>query len=323
MVGGAARGSFGKETLDASVSRPMGSRVEGGWLFEHAYAPLRDAIAAFGLDGVDLDIEEPMSQQGVTRLVRRLREDFRIGSSSGVGKGTRHGRKGLRSKGFVLTMAPVAQALLLGMEGRRRNLGRFDYTQLERDLGEDAADFYNAQFYNGFGSSKTTQLFDRLVSGFPGEPYHTRRDPRRIVIGQLTNPTNGGGGFVKPMVLARTLAALQRRYGEIGGVAGWEYFNGVPGGEDEPWRWAEAVSAALRPGQVNPRLSISRAVAERLTQAWRVSAGAAKGLVRPEGSGRWAVVEREGDEEFKAWLEPDVDYMAMVNVDGDEAEGGW
>jgi hypothetical protein len=27
---------------------------------------------------------------------------------------------------------------------------------------------------------------------------------------------------------------------------GWEYFNGLPGGEGRPWEWAQAMSALLR-----------------------------------------------------------------------------
>jgi hypothetical protein len=58
--------------------------------------------------------------------------------------------------------------------------------------------------------------------------------PERIVVGQLTSPANGAG-FVRHDELVRTVDALRRRYGEIGGVAGWEYFNGVPGGMARPW----------------------------------------------------------------------------------------
>ncbi|KAL1837677.1 hypothetical protein VTJ49DRAFT_3527 [Mycothermus thermophilus] len=290
MVGGAARGSFSYDTLDAPPlpsSSPFSDRegttggrkggYEEGWLFERAYAPLREAIIRFGLDGVDLDIEERMSQGGVTRLIGSLRRDF--------GPGWRSGKKGMK-KGFVLSMAPVATALLPGEQGRH-NLGGFDYSRLVKEVGSEAVDFYNAQFYNGFGSARTTRLFDRLV-------------------------TTGG-----------TVAALQRRHGQIGGIAGWEYFNGVPGGEDEPWRWAEAVSAVLRPGQSEPRLRISRVVVGRLREAWMVSAATAKGLVRAEGKGargRWTVTleHRDEDGDLREWLEPDVDYMALMNVDGEE-----
>jgi hypothetical protein len=27
---------------------------------------------------------------------------------------------------------------------------------------------------------------------------------------------------------------------------GWEYFNSLPGGEEKPWEWAQAMSALLR-----------------------------------------------------------------------------
>ncbi len=85
----------------------------------------------------------------------------------------------------------------------------------------------------------------------------------------------------------------------FGGVAGWKYFNGAPGGEREPWKWAEFMTRVLRPGEV-PRLGITRAVVEGLERAWMVSAAAAG-----DGAAN-ATAERWG-------MRPDVDYMAMVN----------
>lgn len=112
MLGGAAKGSFSRERLDAPDGDPA---------FERYYAPLRDLVRERGLDGIDLDVEEEMSLAGAVRLVDRLRADF--------------------GPGFIITFAPVAAALL----DSRRNLSGFDYEALEVMRGRDIA-WYNCQF---------------------------------------------------------------------------------------------------------------------------------------------------------------------------------
>lgn len=66
MVGGAAPGSFDTDSLDAP-DEPT---------FEYYYGQLRDVISQFELDGMDLDVEQWMSQDGILRLVSRLHADF-------------------------------------------------------------------------------------------------------------------------------------------------------------------------------------------------------------------------------------------------------
>ena len=78
MLGGAAQGSF--QRLDRS-----------GGEFEAYYVPLRDMIRRHNLDGLDLDVEEPMSLNGIIRLIDRLKTDF--------------------GPEFLITLAPVATAL--------------------------------------------------------------------------------------------------------------------------------------------------------------------------------------------------------------------
>ncbi|KAK4155994.1 glycoside hydrolase [Chaetomidium leptoderma] len=275
MVGGAAQGSFTKATLDSGSSNnnntTTATTTTTSNAFEKSYALLRSTITSHRLDGIDLDVEEPMTQAGITRLVRRLHADF--------------------GADFIITLAPVATALL--RPGGGGNLSGFNYTTLERQVGGKMIAFYNVQFYNGFGHMGNTALFDRIVASGGGW------DARRIVVGQLTSPVNGGG-FVGHKSLARSIAVLRRRYGEIGGVVGWEYFNGVPGGVGKPWRWAAVMTRILRPGR-EPRLRITRETAERLKEAWMVAARAAgdgNGTVTTE---RWA------------GLVPNVDYAGMVN----------
>jgi len=249
MVGGAAAGSFHTSTLDGSIAD-----------FEYYYGQLRDAIVTYGLEGMDLDVEQPMSQTGITRLVRRLRADF--------------------GPDFIITLAPVAPALHKG-----GNLSGFDYMTLEDTVGNEIA-FYNAQFYNGWGDLASTYTFDRIVN--------TGWNPQKILAGQVTTPANGGG-FVAHNRLNATISELRSKYGQIGGIMGWEYFNSRPGDTSQPWLWAQVMTAILRPNLV-PQLRITKSMADRLTKAWRDSVGV-------------------GESEISTIVAPpNVDYMSMINA---------
>ena len=92
MLGGAARGTFA--LLDGSDAS-----------FETHYLLLRDFLRTHRLDGLDLDIEEPMALASVIRLIDRLRADF----------GPR----------FLITLAPVAMALIV--DQRIENYAEFSY----------------------------------------------------------------------------------------------------------------------------------------------------------------------------------------------------
>lgn len=128
MLGGAARGTFCKETLDSDVDA----------VFERYYGALRDMVRQRRLDGLDLDVEEHMSLGGIVRLIDRLREDF--------------------GKDFLITLAPVAPALL----DVRRNLSGFDYEALEVMRGRDIA-WYNCQFYCGWGDCSNPILYEMML----------------------------------------------------------------------------------------------------------------------------------------------------------------
>jgi hypothetical protein len=201
MLGGAAKGSFTR--LD--IASP---------LFESYYIPLRDLIRARGLDGLDLDVEEPMTLVGIIRLIDRLRSDF--GSE------------------FMITLAPVAAALL--SENPGHNLSGFSYEALEVMRGKDIG-WYNAQFYCGWGDMGRTEGYEFMVArGWPQE---------KIVVGLVTNPGNGSG-WVPFEVLGGVLGKLRERYPRFGGVMGWEYFNSLPGGKTRPWEWARFMTGVLR-----------------------------------------------------------------------------
>ena len=200
LLGGAAAGTFAR--LDGPDEAA----------FERYYGPLRELVRERGLDGLDLDVEEPMTLNGVVRLIDRLRADF--------------------GPAFLITMAPVAAALL----DSRRNLSGFDYEAVEVLRGREIA-WYNAQFYCGWGDCSNPLMYEMLtaVKGWPAE---------KVVVGVVTNPENGSG-WVPWDVLGNVVPLLAGRHRRFGGVMGWEYFNSLPGGRERPWEWARWMSALL------------------------------------------------------------------------------
>ncbi|KAI1149901.1 glycoside hydrolase family 18 protein [Nemania diffusa] len=198
MLGGAARGSYARLDRDQAT-------------FERYYAPLAALVRERGLDGLDLDVEEPMSLAGVVRLIDRLRADF--------------------GAAFLITLAPVAAALL----DARRNLSGFDYEALEVMRGPQIA-WYNAQFYCGWGDASNPVMYEMCVArGWA---------PEKVVVGLVTSPENGPG-YVPFEVLGPNLRLLRGRFPGFGGVMGWEYFNGRPGGKERPWEWGREMTKIL------------------------------------------------------------------------------
>ncbi|CAD6499259.1 BgTH12-04910 [Blumeria graminis f. sp. triticale] len=207
MLGGAAKGSFSRLDLDEET-------------FELYYVPLRDMIRERALDGLDLDVEENMTLNGIIRLIDRLRTDF--------------------GKQFLITLAPVAAALISG--NPKHNLSGFCYEALEVMRSSEIA-WYNTQFYCGWGDLSSTAGYDAIIArGFP---------INKIVVGMVTNPANGSG-WISSWKLQNLLLALQLRYPKFGGVMGWEYFNSLPGGTQKPWEWATLMTSFLK---LNPSTS--------------------------------------------------------------------
>lgn len=201
MLGGAAKGSY--ERLDGADPER----------FERYYVPLRDMLRKRNFDGLDLDIEEPMSLTGVIRLIDRLRADF--------------------GPNFIITMAPVATALL---PNQPHLSGPIEYRLLEQMRGNEIA-WYNTQFYCGWGDPSTTSWYDAIIG------LGWRAD--KVVMGLVTNPSNGAGHVNWP-VMENVLRTLRARYPTFGGVMGWEYFNALPGGSERPWEWAANMGRVLR-----------------------------------------------------------------------------
>ncbi|KAK3077495.1 hypothetical protein LTS18_010100 [Coniosporium uncinatum] len=215
MLGGAAKGTFERLSGDEES-------------FEHFYAPLHHLITSRRLQGLDLDIEEPVQHTPILRLLRRLRHDF--------------------GPSFTLTMAPVATAMLPLFP--HLSGPEFSYFALESDAETRALlSWYNVQFYCGWGDAGNTYLYEAITS--------SGWRPGRIVLGVVTNPGNGAG-HVECERLCGVLEMLRRRFGDgataadgyagFGGVMGWEYFNSgchLPG-VGEPWRWVQRLGRSVR-----------------------------------------------------------------------------
>lgn len=198
FVGGAAPGSF--------------NRLEHQ--FDTYYPLLRDFLKKYDMSGVDLDVEEPMSNNAMIRLIDALRADF--GSN------------------FLITLAPVATELSGG-----GGLSRLDYDQLYRDRGNQIS-WFNTQFYCGWGNLTSTVGYDKIVN------RHVV-PAGKVVAGTVTNPRNCGG-YVDMLTLKSTLRDLSSKYDDFGGVMGWEYFNSLPGDTAAPWKWAVEVSSSMNSG---------------------------------------------------------------------------
>ncbi|MBW0255115.1 glycosyl hydrolase family 18 protein [Cellulomonas sp. PS-H5] len=190
--------------------------------FDRFYPLLRDFLVEHDLDGVDLDIEEPFPLADTIHLVETLRGDF--------------------GPDFAITLTPVAADLA----GRTSFSGGFSYAELEAAVGHEI-DWYNTQFYCGWGDLRTTAAFEAiLANGFTAD---------RVVAGTVTNPGNCGG-WVEPEVLDAVLTELVTEHPTLGGVFGWEYFNslGRDGGGRETWfshvRDVLRAPATVEPGAI-------------------------------------------------------------------------
>ncbi|KAI1112906.1 glycoside hydrolase superfamily [Nemania sp. NC0429] len=200
MLGGEAGGVFSR--LDNATNPDK---------FEKSYGVIKNVIDTYHLDGVDLDIEESMTQSGINTLIDRIVDDF--------------------GKNFIITLAPVASALRGG-----DNLSKgVDYVTLEKEKGSKIA-WYNAQFYSGFGTMEYTDDYVKIINN--------KFEARRVVAGVLTNKIHGGG-YIELDTLKKTLKKLKETYGnEFGGVAGWDYQKSLPD-EMSPWKWAQVMRDTL------------------------------------------------------------------------------
>lgn len=199
-LGGAAKGSY----------KPA---LEDNW--DVYYPLLQHFIIDYGLNGIDIDVEEPVGQSTVERLINTLRHDF--------------------GKQFLITLAPVAAALqpYRGQPGG----ATVDYRALESKLGS-SIDWYNTQFYYGWGDINTIRDYERIIAnGFLAN---------KVVVLVSTNLTNAPPAYTQPQ-LSGYLKAFTVKHPNLGGVAGWEYFNAaLTEYSTNPWEWLQAVTNAVR-----------------------------------------------------------------------------
>jgi cyclin-dependent kinase len=213
--------------------------------FEAFYKPLRDLIQSKHFDGLDLDIEEPTSIFLTTKLLKRLRSDF--------------------GENFLLTLAPVMPALLplkpylaafcyrllhpelppptplvrafikAHLLPSHSHMSGFNHFELESSEAGKLVSWYNVQFYCGWGDAGDERLYEAIVS--------SGWNPRKVVLGVVTNPENGSG-FVDMDRLGRCVTKLREKYGDnFGGIMGWEYFNA--GGAGKPEEWVRHLAGLL------------------------------------------------------------------------------
>lgn len=187
--------------------------------YDTLYPLWRAMLRGYQFDGVDLDIGEVVAQDDLERLVFDLRSDF--------------------SPDFLITAAPVAEALLTGFDP----LSLVAWLPLARSI-----DWFNVQFYRGYGSLADSADYDAIIAaGF---------DSRQILGGALTNPCNGRG-YVPIADVCSTLRLLAIKYaGRAGGAMGRQYGNA--NGLDEqvdPVAWANAMEDAVSGLQLGRRQS--------------------------------------------------------------------
>jgi hypothetical protein len=99
--------------------------------------------------------------------------------------------------------------------------------------------WYNAQFYNGWGDASSTTMYDQIIS-------EGGWSPDRIVMGVLTNPGDGGSGFVKLPTLKSVVGSLGAKHASFGCAVGWEYWAaGTGDGMQYPWMWVKELGDVI------------------------------------------------------------------------------
>lgn len=204
MVGGAAQGSFAGSLCDNQT----------GAVQDDYYLGLESMLKYHKVDGLDIDIEEPVPLACPVNLVNRIRADF--GSD------------------FIITMAPVASDLT---QSGGSALADFSYTKFDQSSAGKNLDWYNGQYYSGFVVGS--------IEGSYEDAIKNSYSPSRIVMGVLDSK-NDGSGFVGLSHLEETIANLKSQYSNFGGADGWEYFDaGSSDRLSKPWMWTKQIGKAL------------------------------------------------------------------------------
>jgi len=202
-------------------------------LFDIYYPVLAGYITKYKIDGLDLDVEQDTPLADIIHLIQQLKTDF--------------------GPDFIITLAPVASALVEGA-----NLSGFDYIQLEKAIG-DQISWYNAQFYSGFGQFfPDDQYLDMVNFGL---------DPSRLVATTLTSP-NAGFGFIDIDSIVSSVQTLAQMQVNFGGVAGWEYFDSLPGGDEQPYLWAQLMASTMEQLKANQTLLANSKKLSQRSRVW-------------------------------------------------------
>lgn len=172
------------------------------------YPILVATLKAYQFDGIDLDVEEEVSQEDIEQLISDLRTDF--------------------PNNFYISSAPVCSALQTGHDP----FSGIDWSAFKSEI-----DWFNVQFYSGFGTLGTVDDYNSIID----KGYR----PDQIVGGSLTNPSDGSG-YVQISTVAATLKSLNTQYGGIGGAMGWEYYNANDVSEKvDPVGWCSTMKTAV------------------------------------------------------------------------------
>lgn len=172
------------------------------------YPILVNMLKKYNFNGIDLDVEEQVSQADIQKLISDLRSDF--------------------PNNFYITSAPVCLALQTGKDP----LSGINWFALK-----DQIDWFNVQFYSGFGTLANTNDYQIIID----QGY----TPNQILGGALTNNDNGSG-YVDISTVSKTLSALNIKYnGQLGGTMGWEFYNANDSFEKiDPIGWTFAMKNA-------------------------------------------------------------------------------
>jgi hypothetical protein len=120
------------------------------------------------------------------------------------------------------------------------HLSAFNHFDLEASPEGELVEWYNVQFYCGWGDASSPNGYLAMVNA--------GWDPKRLVLGVPTNREGcGGNGWHSLSVLERTIGELNRGFGTSGwgGVMGWEYFGAGRDDGVKSWEWAGALGKLL------------------------------------------------------------------------------
>lgn|ERR1711871_486936 len=147
--------------------------------FNIYYKLLYDVINKYPIDGIDLDIEEPVKLNDVKMLIRKIRADF--------------------GEDFIISMAPVSFALKYNNSG----LGNFSYKELFNSDEGKMIDYFNGQFYGDYNINSYKKVVDnnyppnKIVMGMLSEDVFNNFCYTYNVVKNLSNTyQNFGGVFV-------------------------------------------------------------------------------------------------------------------------------